>query len=116
MNRSTQLTLNACSNLEEGEKEYLRGQLLQLILEEDNQVNLSLICYVCYLPSWQQVQSRISQVPTCMAMQKQTHRGSYSSICMLQAVWHILVLILTCTCSCIFGLLFQHVPLKYKLS
>lgn len=26
-------------NLEDGEKEYLRGQLLQLILEEDNQVS-----------------------------------------------------------------------------
>ena len=27
-----------CRNLEDSEKDYLRGQLLQLVLEEDNQV------------------------------------------------------------------------------
>ena len=63
--------VNTRSNLEDGEKEYLRSQLLQLILEEDNQVSLSLICYVCYLPSWQQVHSHINQALEFIAVQNQ---------------------------------------------
>lgn len=104
---------DTCSNLEDGEKEYLRGQLLQLILEEDNQVSLSLIWYMCHLPSWHQVHTHISQALEVMAVQNPKHHGSCTMICML---WHILVVIDTCTCSCILGLLLQHVPPNCKLS
>ena len=38
------LIMHQCRNLEDSEKDYLRGQLLQLVLEEDSQVSVVHMC------------------------------------------------------------------------